>query len=187
MKHLITIIALAAAGISTAQAQDHDYFAGASIIAPGNTNLDTSAGRLESKNHPLRFKLYGGVNFSDSLALEAGYARFGKDRFATKGADIGISTDTLFMAARGTWHVNDAFELFGRVGVSAQRYRMDNLAGAPDSKSGFSPLLGVGVGYKLTDSMTLTLEAEHFGRVDVNSNGKHLGRGGYSAGIKYNF
>lgn len=185
MKHLITIFALAAASIGSAQAQD--YFAGAAIIAPGNTNLDTSAGRIESKNDPLRFKLYGGMNFSDSLALEAGYAHFGKDRFATPGATVGISTDTLYVTARGTWHLNDSFELFGRVGVSAQRYRMDNLREVGSSKSGFSPLLGVGMGYKLTDKVTLTLEAEHFGRIDINNKGKRFGRGGYSAGLKYAF
>lgn len=185
MKHLVTIIALAAASIGTAKAQD--YFAGAAIIAPGNTHLDTAAGRVESKNDPLRFKLYGGMNFSDNLALEAGYARFGKDRFSTPGAEVGIATDTLYVAARGTWHLNDSFELFGRVGVSAQRYSIDQLAGAPGHKSGFSPLLGVGLGYKLTDKVTLTLEAEHFGRIDINKNGQRFGRGGYSAGLKYAF
>lgn len=185
MKHLITIIALAAASIGTAQAQD--YFAGAAIIAPGNTHLDTNAGRIESKNDPLRFKLYGGIHFSDSLALETGYAHFGKDRFVSQGANLGISSDTLYVAARGTWHLNDSFELFGRVGVSAQRYRMDNLPNVGRSKSGFSPLLGVGLGYKLTDKVTLTLEAEHFGRIDVGNKGQHFGRGGYSAGLKYDF
>ncbi|WP_374586113.1 outer membrane beta-barrel protein [Pseudoduganella sp.] len=183
MKHLIAIAAFAAAGAAQAQ----DYFAGASIIAPGNTNLDTAAGRIESKNDPLRFKLYGGINFTDSLALEAGYAHFGKDRFAAPGANIGISSDTLFVAARGTWRLNDSFELFGRAGVSAQRYRIDNLADAPRSKNGFSPLLGVGLGYKLNDKVTLTLEAEHFGRIDINKNGKRFGRGAYSAGLKYAF
>ncbi len=185
MKHLITIIALAAAAAAPAQAQD--YFAGAAIIAPGNTHLDTTAGRLDSKNDPLRFKLYGGINFSDSLALEGGYAHFGKDRFAAPGGSIGISSDTLYVAARGTWHLNDSFELFGRLGVSAQRYRMDNLPAVGRSKSGFSPLLGVGLGYKLSDNVTLTLEAEHFGRIDVGNKGKHFGRGGYSAGLKYDF
>ncbi|WP_342120190.1 outer membrane protein [Pseudoduganella sp. OTU4001] len=180
MKRIITILALCAAASANAQ----DYFAGAAIIAPGNTNLNTASGRIESSNDPLRFKLYGGMNFSDSLALEAGYAHFGKDRFA---GNIGISSDTLYAAARGTWRLNDSFELFGRAGISAQRYRMDNLAGAPDSKSGFSPLLGVGMGYKLTDKVTLTLEAEHFGRIDVTNKGKHFGRGGYSAGLKYSF
>lgn len=185
MKRIITIIALAAAGTGAAQAQD--YFTGAAILAPGNTHLDTQAGRIKSKNDPLRFKLYGGMNFSDSLALEGGFAHFGKDRFSADGADIGISTDILYAAARGTWRFSDAFELFGRVGVSAQRYSIDKLAGIPGSRSGFAPLLGVGLGYKLSDKVTLTLEAEHFGRIDINKNGRHFGRGSYSAGLKYSF
>lgn len=181
MKHLCLIAALLAS-IGTARAQD--YFAGAAIIAPGHANLNTATGRIESDNNPLRFKLYGGMNFSDSLALEAGYAHFGKDRFA---GNVGVATDTLYAAARGTWRLSEAFELFGRAGIAAQRYRMDNLAGAPDSKSGLSPLLGVGLGYKLTDKVTLTLEAEHFGRINVDDKGRRFSRGAYSAGVKYSF
>ena len=183
MKRIISILAVCCAGSASAQ----DYFAGASIIASGSTSLDTQAGRVKSNNNPLRFKLYGGMRISESLALEGGYARFGKDRFAASGTNVGISTDTLYVAARGTWQLGDSFELFGRIGISAQRYRIDGLAGTADSKSGFSPLLGVGLGYKLTDNVTLTLEAEHFGRIDVSDKGRHFGRGGYSAGLKYSF
>lgn len=183
MKRIISIIALCCAGSASAQ----DYFAGASIIAPGNTNLDTQAGRIKSNNDPLRFKLYGGMAVSDNLALEVGYAHFGKDRFTVSGASVGISSDTVYVAARASWRLGDSFELFGRAGISAQRYRMDGLADAGNSKSGFSPLIGLGLGYKLTDKVTLTLEAEHFGRIDVSNKGRHFGRGGYSAGLKYSF
>ncbi|KQV55394.1 outer membrane beta-barrel protein [Duganella sp. Root336D2] len=183
MKRLISIIALCCAGSASAQ----DYFAGVAVIAPGDSHLDTQAGRIKGSNDPLRFKLYGGINLSDSFALEAGYARFGKDRFAATGVKAGISTDILYLAARGTWHLGDSFELFGRAGIAAQRYRIDGLAGTADSKSGFAPLLGVGLGYKLSDTLTLTVEAEHFGRVEIGNKNRHFGRGAYSAGLKYSF
>lgn len=183
MKRLACITALLLAGLAPAQAQD--YFAGAAVIAPGGTHLNVQGQQTESHNDPLRFKLYGGMRYTDNFALEAGYARFNKDRFAAPGGDTGISSDTLYVAARATAHFGDSFEVFGRVGVSGQRYRIDEPHSGRRNESGFSPLLGIGVGYKLTDKVTLTLEAEHFGRIGVKQG--HFGRGGYSAGLKYGF
>lgn len=185
---IIGISALCAAAAAPAQgqvAQESSYFGGIAILAPGGTHLDTQGTRLKGKNDPLRFKLYGGVQLSRHFALEGGYAHFGKDRFKAPGGNIEIGTDLLYVAGRGTIAVGDSFELFARAGVSAQRYRMHGLPGAPDTKNGFSPMLGLGVGYKLTDKLTLTLEAEHFGRIRVDQ--RHFGRGGYSAGLNMRF
>lgn len=184
MKRLTCITALLLAGLGPAQAQD--YFAGASLLAPGDAHLNIGGQRVKGHNDPLRFKLYGGMHLTDNMALEGGFVHFGKDRFAAPGADIGVSTDTLYLAARGTMRFGPSFELFGRVGVAAHRYRMSNLPGAGGSESGFSPMLGVGAGYKLTERITLTLEAENLGRIRV-ANRSRFGRGGYSAGLKYSF
>lgn len=183
MKRLTCLTALLLAGLAPAHAQD--YFAGAAIIAPGATHLNVQGQRTESRNDPLRFKLYGGMRYSDHFALEGGYARFNQDRFAAPGGDIRISSDTLYVAGRATAHFGESFEVFGRVGLSAQRYRIDDPQSGQRNENGFSPLLGIGVGYKLTDKVTLTLEAEHFGRIRVKQG--HFGRGGYSAGLKYSF
>jgi OmpA-OmpF porin, OOP family len=183
MKRLTCITALLLAGLAPAQAQD--YFAGAAVIAPGATHLNDRGQHTESHNDPLRFKLYGGMRYSDHFALEGGYARFNQDRFATPGGAIGISSDTLYVAGRASAHFGESFEVFGRLGVSAQRYRIHEPQAGQRNESGFAPLLGVGVGYKLTDKVTLTLEAEHFGRIGVKQG--HFGRGGYSAGLKYSF
>lgn len=185
MKRITCIAALLLATGTTAQAQD--YFGGISVIAPGSTHLDTTdGGRITSTNDPLRFKVYGGKQLSEHFALETGLTFFGKDRFtAPGGGELGISSNSAYIAARGTLPIGDSFEVFARAGLTAQRFRASNHLGEKDSESGVSGMLGLGVGYKLTDKLTLTLEVEHFGRVSVDKG--HLGRGGISAGMNTRF
>ena len=154
----------------------------ASIPAPGEINV------LELRS--LGIGLYGGFRVNRYFALEAGYADLGTITFdkserpcmpppgAVCTADGGIRTAGEIvahgwsLAARATLPIGERFELTGKLGVlrSTATLRTTETGIRPIfSPPGFffdrtvtrtSPLFGVGVSYRLSPGLSLTLDWE---------------------------
>lgn len=166
------------------------FYAG---IATGQSKstLENAAGeRFSSKNHPLPVKLYGGVNLTDYLALEAGFSgatgkyEFDQGLYGT-ALEPRLSSQAFYVAVKGTVAVSDRVDLHAKLGAAHSRFEMTN-AGAYDRKlSGTKPMIGIGASYKLTDKVAATLEFEHYGT--VKEKGSKLSQRQLQAGLKFSF
>ena len=162
-------------------------------IATGQSKstLENSAGeRFSSKNHPLPVKLYGGVNLTDYLALEAGFSgatgkyEFDRGLYGT-ALEPRLSSQAFYVAVKGTVAVGERVDLHAKVGAAHSRFEMSN-AGLNDRKlSGTKPMFGIGASYKLTENVAATLEFEHYGT--VKEKGSELSQRQLQAGLKFSF
>ncbi len=88
------ILALAAPAVHATDT----FYAGAGIGTRGTLHRGTPAGTVDNINHPRPFKVFGGYEFTDLFALEAGYTDFGKYRFPVPGT-VDIKSYTLWPRA----------------------------------------------------------------------------------------
>ncbi|KQV85076.1 hypothetical protein ASD15_08100 [Massilia sp. Root351] len=186
MTKLLISTLLAAAGLApfaaSAAAPEENYYAGVTASRGGTlTYRNPANGKTASDDAGTIFKVYGGFALTDYLALEAGYAQGGKARFDK--ALLGMASEPTFkasnfyLAGRATHHFNDDWSVFGKLGVTRNRYEGTAASG---SVSSTKPLLGVGMAYNITKEAALTVEYENLGRtrkdgVNVKHNALQLG------------
>ena len=178
---LLSAMALATFEASAA-APEQSYYVGATVSKGGTLNYRNPAnGKTDSEDAGAVFKVYGGFALTDNVAWEAGYSQGGKARFDK--ALLGMASEptfkasNLYMAGRLTHHFNDDWSVFGKLGVTRNRY--EGAAGS-GTVSSTKPLLGVGMAYNVTKQAALTLEYENMGRtrkegVNVKQNSLQLG------------
>lgn len=166
------------------------FYAG---VATGQSKstLENAAGeRFSSKNHPLPVKLYGGVNLTDYLSLEAGFSgATGKYEFDQRlygtALEPRLSSQAFYVAVKGTVAVSERVDLHAKLGAAHSRFEMSN-AGLHDRKlNGTKPMIGIGASYKLTEKVAATLEFEHYGT--VKEKGSELSQRQLQAGLKFSF
>lgn len=192
MHKLVSAAAAAAAIISCthAHAQDTRYYAG---VATGSSkaSLENSAGeRFSSTNHPIPLKVYGGVELSRHLAVEAGFAgATGKHTFDNgltgSSTEPRLGSQVAYVAVKGTMALGESVDVFGKAGVAYSRYEMVDAGAGNFTISAAKPMLGVGAAYKLSDKLALTLEVEHYGRVREKQISLRQTR--IQAGLKFGF
>lgn len=192
MHKFVSAAAAAAAIISCTQAhaQDTHYYAGVTT-GSSKASLKNSAGeRFTSTNHPIPFKLYGGVELTEHFAVEAGYAgatdkhEFDK-RLTGSAAAPRLSSQVAYVALKGTIPLGESFDVYGKAGVAYNRYEMDGAGEGDFRLSGAKAMAGVGVAYNVNEKLAVTLELEHYGKV---REGKiSLTQNRLHAGVKFSF
>ena len=149
-----------------------------------------SAGDTATDSHRADGKIFGGVDFSNNLGVEAGYVNFSsRDRHfseAQTGIPGGVTSATkgygTYVAAKYTVPVSDRFSAYGKLGVSHNvRKYSSNVGYDEDIDNGV--YAGLGVQYKLNEKVSLVGEYERYGR------GKEMGARAdvWSAGLKFGF
>lgn len=133
------------------------------------------------------FKVYGGYQFNRNFAIEGGYTDFGKATSHTIVTSGGSGTGdaewkawSIDVSALGILPLSDQFSLFGRGGISLWNLDFNFTAIGPggigiasESKSGVSPLLGIGATFNFTPQFALRAEFErHFSVGDSDTTGK---------------
>lgn len=207
MKKILALSLLAAT--TAAFAQGSGFYAGGSV-GQSHTKFKTEDFSQHDphvseskKENTLGWKLFGGYNFNQYLAIEAGYADLGdaKYKYAGNGPLLAGLTgqakaeqSSWFAAAKGTWPINDQFNVFGKLGATRNHMKMDvNFSAnginfsSSDSKNRIQALLGIGAEYKLTKQIAFRTEYEYFGQF---GNEEVTGRtkvGLWSAGVTYSF
>jgi OOP family OmpA-OmpF porin len=185
-KQIAVAVALACAStLALAQAkQDAGWYVGGSI---GNSRTDFSsadyqagvAGVSETTDkNSLAGRLLLGYNFNKNWALEGAYSYLGRPQYhyttATNKAVALLDQDAWSFAVKGTVPVNDRFDLFGRLGLTYNRARLDfrdpgaAVFGPPGSFSSShnnsSALLGLGMEFKIDRNTGIRAEYENYGR-----------------------
>lgn len=191
MLKFVSIAAAAAALIACthAHAQDTRYYAGVTT-GSSKASLNNSAGqRFTSTNHPIPLKVYGGAELSKHLAVEAGYAgAIGKHEFGqglTGQGEPEFSSHVAYAAVKATMPLGESFEVFGKAGVAYSQYEMDGAGDKNFKISAAKPMAGVGVAYKVSEKLALTLELEHYGR--VREEGASITQNRIHAGVRFGF
>ena len=140
----------------------------------------TSSTLIDS--HDTAWKLFGGYQFNENFAVEAGYHDLGRFKGVTAVTAPAASTvagrwDVYAgsVAAVGIYPVVNRFAVFGKAGLALTRLKVDLPTTTPfgPSATRVQPLLGVGVRFDVTKAIGLRGEFERFNNVgDGNRTGQ---------------
>lgn len=181
-KPICTILALAAALAASPASASEDFYLGAGIGSKGHMNIITSAGRVANTNDPRPFSLFGGYHINDHFALEAGYHGFGDYKFGSAGE---TDLNSLYLAAKGSIKLSDAWTVFGKVGAARHSVDVSPAGLASRETTSVKPMYGIGFGYKLAPKLTLETELMDYGH--VRAQGLNLNYRQLRLGVNYRF
>lgn len=152
---------------SSAHAQQ--AYVGAAFGNGSSLKYRTAPGAPTGEDMALFGKLYGGYAFDDTWALEGGFAAYGKATFdkADTGApyDTTLKTNLVYVAARASYRINDAWSVSGKLGAARHNQELDKGDGAVRRHHEVRPMYGIGAAYNLTPRAALTLELNDYGTV----------------------
>lgn len=171
MSRLLTLSLLATATLIPLAASAEDFYAGATFAHGGKlTFANPVNGKSTQGDAKTGLKLYGGYAFTDTLALEAGYAQYGTTTFDPTALGLAqaptFKMRNLTLAGRYTYHINDDWSLFAKAGIASSRFTASDGAGERDSVTSTKPLLALGMAYNVSKAVALTVEIEHIGATD---------------------
>ena len=126
-------LAIAAAGITSVQAEQLDWYLGAGAGYADYEDINRYGSGLSKSGNAI--SLFSGVNANENLVAEFGFNYFGKDA-KTKGLNL---------SAIGRLPLNEQVSLFGELGA----FGWDSTAGS--GEKGFSPIFGAGATYRASD------------------------------------
>ena len=195
----IAIVALLSVCVTTpALADNSDKFYGA--VDLGSASMTNNSLINGSTTTPVSgaVRIAGGYNFSQNFAVEVGYAKLGSSG-PQNSTVLGIGTETQTgkgssaqIAAVGILPLNDAWSLFGKVGLANNRtdYTLTSSYGANVTGSGSSTslLTGFGFQYNVNSKFTIRGQLESFGNNQIGSgSGVTINTSMMSIGGVYNF
>lgn len=176
-----TLALLAMLAAPAAHAADEQFYAGVGLILDGSMTVGYRGALYDNTNHPSKYSLYGGYNLTDHFSIEAGYAHFGKYKFA---APVSVDLNAFHVAAVGRMALGESFSVFGKVG--AARHSVDvSVPGASRITGSTRAMLAIGADYRLAKNLSLALELSDYGA--TRDYGLHLGWRKLEAGLKYQF
>ena len=150
-------------------AADGHWLFGAAI---GTANIDESIDGFRFNADSTTYRLYGGYQFNEYFALEAGYLDLGSfdEQLLQDGNIVPVSADAdgFTFAARASIPVGEKFSLHGTVG-SFFWDGANQIAGVNDNVSDANIFFGAGVGFSLTRNVSLRGDAARYELDDVNS------------------
>lgn len=179
MKILLVTLLATVATMGAAQAQTADSMSGKAYVGIGATTVknDTVDG------YRFGTKLYGGYNFDQNWAAEAGYTRFNSaDTTRSIGGVNNVTADTngynSYVAAKYTMPINDQFSAYAKLGVSHAVRKYSDTTGFSSRTADTGAYGALGVQYKLDQNLALNLEYERNGKQkDVGAKADSLGLG----------
>jgi len=157
-KYLLAGLFIASLGTtSIAAAGAGDTYAGVSVgnASPDSSSFDSATG----------WKIFGGYELSDVLAVEGGYVSFGKidSPFASS-----IETTGFEVAAVGNFPINSQFSLFGKVGLLAWDVKTKNIFGNSNSTTDTDVFFGVGGQYEISGNLAVRGSWERYATGDID-------------------
>ena len=111
----------------------------------------------------------GGYHFSEMLAVEVGYSKFGDSTLNYGGiGSVTLATSSLHVAAVGTYPLTAQFDLIGKLGLSANKENLTGFANQSQSKTDL--LLGIGAQYHINSKFAVRAQYENFGKFSGSPN-----------------
>jgi len=141
------------------------------------------------------YKLYAGYKFTPNIAIEAGYADFGKASLEGYVSGFKVRGDLTSTAPFlvGAFHADFASRLSGvaRLGVANVKSTVDttllitNTSLPSQSETKLQPLFGLGLGYAVTKNVKVTLDADFTKSAEFQGESDNLRL--ISIGAQYSF
>lgn len=175
------------------QAASGDWYVGLGYgLTSYDTGISNTTGTANLDEDDSGFKLFGGYNFNKNVAIELAYTDLGEaslsgnpgDTFVLDGilwtfissGSLKIESSLLSLAGVFTHHFNNAFSLYGRLGLASWEADLTaNVSGGPAqsaSEDGTDLFFGVGAGWNFAPTWALKAEYELYSfddaEVDVN-------------------
>ncbi len=161
MKKQLSLLVVAAMLASPVFAES--FYAGAEV---GRTNVKGSGNTKDLKGHATNVGVFGGYQFHQNVAVEAGYRHLGtvKDDNVA-GVKTSVKGSALHTSLVGIVPVSNEFSLYGRVGVARLNTKLDpKIAGWKETKT--KPMFGIGARYAVSKEFGLRTEYTQFGKVE---------------------
>jgi OOP family OmpA-OmpF porin len=172
MKKLIfttTLIASVAAGAAQAQTTarpyigvgvatvDHDY----SLGSVGGTNLNSDGWKPSAK-------IFGGVEFTQNLGVEAGYTDMRSTDFSYTRNGNGVNGYSdgygAYVAGKYNMPLNEQFSAYGKLGVAYSKRKVETSDGLHIDDHDTGAYAALGVEYKLNQKVAFIGEYERYGK-----------------------
>ncbi|UUZ50268.1 outer membrane beta-barrel protein [Massilia sp. B-10] len=138
MKKNLLIALIAAASIAPVAAHAQAYLGGTVGVAHQKATIDETG---ELKDHDVSFKFFGGYQFNKFVGVEANYVVLNKLRVADADG-LTIDPQTTYLAATGSYPLNDKFSLTGKVGVASTSTRFSAVDVATEKNPSNQPGAG---------------------------------------------
>ncbi|GEM_PF-5489513 len=183
MKKNFLIALIAAAAIAPVAANAQAYLGATGGIAHQKA---TSAGdSTQLKDHDVSFEFLGGYQFHKNFGLQAGYVVLNKLR-TDADPSFTINPQTLYLASTVSYPINAKFAVTGKLGVASTRTKVSSFTMQNRAYQNNTAVLGFGVSYILTPTITAVAEYENFGKV-VNQDGAKLKADNLAVGFRVSF
>lgn len=163
--------------------------AGASHYSLSTASTAAPQGGPRRDTQGTAFKLYGGYRLTEHFGAELGYAHLGRAHQWTSVNGTALRDEgkgrAFYAAATAQLPLGDAFALHGRLGVARGKVTgggtpVPAAQGLAGSATG--AIVGIGAAYKLTPTMSLTADYDHFTKLSRQAKGGML-----TVGLRANF
>lgn len=174
-----TIVYVLAAIVFLSLSSAHASFAGGLITAGsgyvgagiGSAKVDigdSGADRIDDTD--TSFKIFGGMDINPNLAIEGGYINFGEvsAHYPLFDETDRFEGSALFLTGVGKVDLTKQLYVQGKIGLALWfvDFNADAVVGVPISASGdgngFSPMFGLGAGFKVNDQLSVLVELERY-------------------------
>lgn len=157
-KKQVVLAGLVAASLgmsSQALSQETKHFYGGIGIGQSTVSEDSSG----FDGNDTAFKIYGGYSLNKHFSIEAAYLNLGEPDDRIFGTNIGLEATAFNAAAIGTVPLNEAFSLYGRLGVIFWDVEASS-SFATVEDSGNDLAYGIGAAFNFSPMAKLRLEWE---------------------------
>lgn len=169
MKALLVTLLATVATMGAAQAQTMDSLSGKAYVGIGGTTAKNEV----VDGYRFGTKVFGGYNFNQNWAAEAGYTRFDSANRGTTETN-GYNS---YLAGKYTMPLNEKFSTYAKLGVSRAVRKVSD-TGLSYRQADTGAYGALGVQYKLDQNMALNLEYERNGKQqDLGAKADSLGLG----------
>ena len=127
-----------------------------------------------------------GFSFDKNFGAEIGYINFGTYKESNAIYSETLKRQAFYIAGVGSLPVTDAFSLFAKLGVAANKYEQNFVSvgiNKSENVTKTKSMYGLGFSYNFTKEIAGTLEYQDFGKVGVDK----VKVSAITAGIRYDF
>ncbi|MDN2694836.1 porin family protein [Janthinobacterium sp. SUN073] len=192
MKKFVCSTLLAVAATSMVHAEG--LYVGANVSPATDGKILRAVGgttsQRDASGKAVPFGVFAGYELTPAWALEGGYrASGGATSFdLDPGYQLKVRASAAYLAARGTWRLDENWSLFGKAGVARSRveFTIDGKNAPPGESANNTGLYAsVGVAYQINKDVALQLEWEHAPTVKYEGFDSRMNR--LALGVRFGF
>jgi len=142
------------------------FYAGAGV---GQSDVDADAGLSSFSDTDIGWKIFGGYEFNKYFAVEGAWVDLGDfsdtviDPIFFLPGKGKLEIDGLAISAVGSYPINEAFTVFGKLGIWAWDAEVkSSLSGLSSDDDGTDVMFGAGGSYNFTKAISVRAEWERF-------------------------